>query len=770
MKKYIIGLITLSSAISGYAIDAPQSQSDKPRIIISTDIGGTDPDDNQSMTHLLMYNNLFDIEGIVSSPSFGNGSKEEIIRMIELYAKDYPKLASRQEGFLSPDSLIAICKQGNKTAAPFAGYSLLTEGSRHISECALRESDRPLWILVWGTLDDLAQALHDTPEIASRIRVYYIGGPNKKWGADSYAYIAKNFPNLFFIENNASYRGFPSSPNAEGIFQKDYYETFMRGAGALGADFKKYYDGVVKMGDSPSLFYLMKGDHDNPEADSWGGRFERISHSPRHQFKISDGAKNTATTYSIVEFTFNGPSVKIPTDSACVTLHIDKQDWPGYYAGKGKYIIRYSPKAPGNLEYTITSPLNGFKTIKGELRVEGTFPGERSKNDYRLGKNWYTDVSDPAMASGKWQGAKTIGAHREEILSDWVERLNWIKDDSMANAGKKSIRVADSEFFKTEEARRIGNQIIAYQRATGGWPKNINMSIPFSATEAQSILADKGRTDDSTTDNTATTTQIYYLARLYNATGDDVYRKGAEDGIRFLLAGQYDNGGWPQFWPNPHGYQIHITFNDDAMTNTMALLNRVSHSMEPFDTDIISDELRQSSKTAFDKGVECILKCQIKVDGKPTVWCQQHDRDTYAPAPARAFELASYCSSESSAIVWLLMDIPDPSQEIIDAIDGAMRWFEKYKIEGIRIGSDGEIDGKKNHIVVNDEAAEPIWARFYDLVECEPMFCDRDGIPRKSMAEIGPERRNGYSWYSYGPSYLYPRYNEWKSKLTTKAK
>ena len=64
----------------------------RPRILISTDIGGTDPDDNQSMIHYLMYSDLFEIEGLVSSPSFGEGSKEEIIRMIDLYEQDYPKL------------------------------------------------------------------------------------------------------------------------------------------------------------------------------------------------------------------------------------------------------------------------------------------------------------------------------------------------------------------------------------------------------------------------------------------------------------------------------------------------------------------------------------------------------------------------------------------------------------------------------------------------------------------------------------------------------
>lgn len=33
---------------------AQQSVNEKPRILISTDIGGTDPDDNQSMMHYLL--------------------------------------------------------------------------------------------------------------------------------------------------------------------------------------------------------------------------------------------------------------------------------------------------------------------------------------------------------------------------------------------------------------------------------------------------------------------------------------------------------------------------------------------------------------------------------------------------------------------------------------------------------------------------------------------------------------------------------------------
>lgn len=82
----------------------------KPRVLISTDIGGTDPDDNQSMAHLLMYTDCFDLEGLVSSPSYGSGNREEILRMIDLYEKDLPKLSKHIKGLMSPAELRAITK------------------------------------------------------------------------------------------------------------------------------------------------------------------------------------------------------------------------------------------------------------------------------------------------------------------------------------------------------------------------------------------------------------------------------------------------------------------------------------------------------------------------------------------------------------------------------------------------------------------------------------------------------------------------------------
>lgn len=134
MLKKLLLLLTLICSLHLSAGEKVVKSNPRHRILISTDIGGTDPDDNQSMIHLLMYANEFDIEGLVSSPSFGEGSKEEILRMIDEYELDLPKLqrglkaSGIADAYPSPDELRAITKQGRKSLAPLKGYDTPTEG------------------------------------------------------------------------------------------------------------------------------------------------------------------------------------------------------------------------------------------------------------------------------------------------------------------------------------------------------------------------------------------------------------------------------------------------------------------------------------------------------------------------------------------------------------------------------------------------------------------------------------------------------------------
>lgn len=427
MKKRMTGLILLA-ALGVQVHAADPGTRERQRVLVSTDIGGTDPDDNQSMAHLLMYTDRFDLEGLVSSPSYGEGNKEEILRMIDLYEKDLPVLGKHIGGLMSPDSLRAITKQGRKGAAPYCGYTTPTEGSEWIVECARRQSDRPLWISVWGGLEDVAQALHDAPDIAGKIKVHWIGGPNKKWSTNSYAYIVENFPDLYMIEDNASYRGFIAEKKNPDRYNAGFYEAYLAGAGNLGRDFIRYYDGLPKMGDTPSLLYVMDGNPDDPIGESWGGSFEPTRRSSRPVFHRPTTAADTVPVYSIIELHIKGP-VKddIAPDSVCFRMDIRNQKWDGFYLGDGDYAVRHSTYYLGTLPYTITSDIPGFPCYEGAITVENLWPGRESATDYEVGANWYTDKADPALFWKKLQGAQTVLKWREAVMEDWGKRLGYLK-------------------------------------------------------------------------------------------------------------------------------------------------------------------------------------------------------------------------------------------------------------------------------------------------------------------------------------------------------
>lgn len=332
--------------------------------------------------------------------------------------------------------------------------------------------------------------------------------------------------------------------------------------------------------------------------------------------------------------------------------------------------------------------------------------------------------------------------------------------NKLQKVGKRSSS-AGRLFFTTPQATEVAETVLLYQQPTGGWPKNINFfQTPDNKEKALEI---KNDVNASTIDNGATTTEIIYLSRLYNATHDETYKEAAIRGLDYLFEAQYENGGWPQFYPRPKGYYVQITYNDNAMINVMNLLRDVSNGKSPF--TYLPKSTRQKAQKAIDKGVECILKTQVKQHGKLTVWCAQHDRETFAPAKARAYELPSLSGAESANIVIYLMQLTNPSAEVIQSIESAVQWFKDSEIKGIKIESFINKDGKKDRRVAPCEDCKPMWARFYELETNRPFFCDRDGIKRYHLSEIGYERRNGYSWLNRSGENVYKEYAQWQKRI-----
>jgi pectinesterase len=323
-----------------------------------------------------------------------------------------------------------------------------------------------------------------------------------------------------------------------------------------------------------------------------------------------------------------------------------------------------------------------------------------------------------------------------------------------------------NEWYASDEARKVAETVLFCQQEIGGWAKNKPYHHPL--TDAARAAVEKSRSGvGATIDNGSTITEMKFLVRMYDQTKEERYYKAFEKGFNYLLAAQYPNGGWPQYYPFRKGstaYASHITYNDNAMVNVLQLLSDVAEGVPYYARLPITDEMRANARKAYGKGIECILRSQIKVGGVLTVWCAQHDEATLLPAKARAYELPSFSGQESVGIVELLLQIKNPSDSVIASVKSAMKWLDAHKITGIKVENRPGADGKRNILLVNDEQAPPLLARFYDLETEKPFFSDRDGVKKSSLAEIGAERRNGYSWYNDELAKLQAQYAAWQKK------
>ncbi|UEG49033.1 pectate lyase [Ferruginibacter lapsinanis] len=322
--------------------------------------------------------------------------------------------------------------------------------------------------------------------------------------------------------------------------------------------------------------------------------------------------------------------------------------------------------------------------------------------------------------------------------------------------------------FDPSEITAIADNIILYQKDNGGWPKNYDMRAILTS-EQKKLIRSKKNITNTTFDNSTTYSHVDCLANVYRATKNKKYKAACLKGLDFILSAQYTNGGWPQYFPLEDNYSNCITYNDDVMTGILSVFNNIINNAPAY--SFLDARRRKKIKIAFDKGMHCVLATQINDNNKLTGWCQQYDPVTLAPAWARKFEPPSICNRESATLVLFLMTINNPSKELIDAIQGAVRWFNDSKILYTRVKTITAPTivykvrkSSTDKIVVTDSAAPPIWARYYELKTERPLFCNRDGKVVYTLAEVERERRDGYGWYVYDPKLVLNKYPEWQKK------
>jgi hypothetical protein len=464
LKVLFIFIFTLTSImICGNASGSQISTNH--RIIVSSDIGGTDPDDFQSMVHLLVYaDTLFDIEGIISSPH-GNGRKRHILDVINAYETDYSNLLSHSSKYPTPDSLRKITKQGETEIASPIGFRDSTEGSNWIIKCAQRDDPRPLHILVWGSIEDIAQALHDAPDIMPKLRVYWIGGPNKKWSVNAYQYIAENFPELWIIEANATYRGWFTGGNQTGEWgNSSFVSAHIRNHGALGNLFYSKKSSL-KMGDTPSLARLMYGTSEDPSQPSWGGQFVRAWERPHLVLTRLTTASDRMEEFGVLE-------LRLPFDTTSVTnpyatMDIDR-DIAGLVIGDTVKFL-FSPKKADNFDYTIISNIPSLNGQKGSITSYLT-PEENKLHPSPEFPNWWADDPSRELMDDGHIGAKTVNQWRVDYLSDFAKRMDRCQSPAGIDVKQQDSMMPDGlELSQNYPNPFNPNTIIEYQLHKSGY-------------------------------------------------------------------------------------------------------------------------------------------------------------------------------------------------------------------------------------------------------------------------------------------------------------
>lgn len=317
----------------------------------------------------------------------------------------------------------------------------------------------------------------------------------------------------------------------------------------------------------------------------------------------------------------------------------------------------------------------------------------------------------------------------------------------------------------TQEKDSLAEKVLVYQLPNGAWGKQlvdkkaVNYALPLTKELLQKIEA----TDEkhATIDNGATTREINILLEAYAKMQNTAYLEAARKGVEYLLEAQYENGGFPQYYPNKSLYRAQITYNDNAMINVLTVLDNLAKEKTNF-AALADNRLKERAMGAVEKGIDCILKTQVIQGDSLTIWAAQYDEKTLQPEQARAFEPVSLSTSESVNIVRFLMKQP-VTPAIETAIEAAVRWFAVHDLEGYRFD---KMTNPKTGQIVRDlvpDNTSVIWSRFYDIENNKPLFGDRDNSVTYDFSKISDERKNGYAWFGNWPIKLLEKeYPKWK--------
>ena len=288
----------------------------------------------------------------------------------------------------------------------------------------------------------------------------------------------------------------------------------------------------------------------------------------------------------------------------------------------------------------------------------------------------------------------------------------WVQPPGTPSVGEVYLRAwrATGEKRYLTAARDVGRALAWGQRTTGGWDHRVDVAhlTPQAARPVR-------RGTHCTFDDCITQGPLRFLMDLDQVLDEPWLTESIELAWKHMLAAQFPNGAWPQWYPLRGGYHDYYTFNDAAINDCIAVMLKAHRLYGK------AEHLRSAKR-----GGDFIILSQL--DPPQAGWAQQYSHDL-KPAKARSFEPAGVCSAVAVRNIRTLVELYLATREekYLRPIPKAAAWLEKSKL------------------------GRNLWARLYEVGTNRPIYGDRDGKVHYTLQEISRERRSGYSWQSsYG--------------------
>jgi hypothetical protein len=284
----------------------------KHRVVLLTDILN-EADDSQTLVRFLMYANKMDIEGIIAisschqykgkndpNPVRNTVQPEEIKKFVAAYDKVRPNLLLHEPGWPTAESLLAVVGAGPEGfGTRDIGKGKSTSGSRIVANAMLKEDARPLYIIVNGGANCLAQAIIDLQEklseeelknVLARIRIFDNAGQD-----NAGAWIAHHFPDINHRRSSSQVYNFMNEQGpvtwdstmyagkGQFVWANRHVQTNHGALGALYPTRMRWKDpntySTIEGGGSGNFIGFVNHGLFNPEKlhwGGWGGRFDTI--------------------------------------------------------------------------------------------------------------------------------------------------------------------------------------------------------------------------------------------------------------------------------------------------------------------------------------------------------------------------------------------------------------------------------------------------------------------------------------------------------------